>query len=138
MRAGNALLQAIHAQLSGDAVLVGMVGQRGIVDRLLPRPVLPCVAYGEIDSRDYSTGSEKSEEHFLNIEVWSNEGGRKLAQDIAVRILTLLDDAPLVLGEGIALVSLFYRSSRSVRETKSKQFLTEIRFRAVTEQHPNS
>ena len=133
MRAGNALLQSIYAQLAGDAVLVELVGPRGFVDRLLPRPVLPCVAYGEIDSRDYSTGSEKGEEHFLNIEVWSHEGGRKLAQTIAVRILTLLDDAPLELGDGITLVSLFYRSSRSMRETKSKQFLTAIRFRAVTE-----
>lgn len=133
MRAANALLQAVHARLSRDAELVGMVGSGGIVDRLLPRPVLPCVAYGEIDSRDYSTASERGEEHFLTIEVWSEEGGRKLAQDIAVRILALLDDAPLVLGGGIALVSLFYRNSRSVRQAKTKQFLTEIRFRAVTE-----
>ncbi|WP_416408405.1 DUF3168 domain-containing protein [Agrobacterium rosae] len=133
MRAANALLQAVHTQLAGDAVLVGMVGAHGIIDRLLPRPALPCVAFGEIDSRDYSTGSERSEEHFLTIEVWSEEGGRKLAQDIAVRVLTLLDDAPLVLGGGIALVSLFYRNSRSVRQAKTKQFLTEIRFRAVTE-----
>ncbi|NTF31258.1 DUF3168 domain-containing protein [Rhizobium skierniewicense] len=133
MRAANALLQAVHAQLSGDAVLVGLVGRGGLVDRLLPRPVLPCVVFGEIDSRDYSTASEQAEEHFLTIEVWSEEGGRKLAQDIAVRVLALLDDAPLTLGGGIALVSLFFRNSRSVRQAKSKQFLTEIRFRAVTE-----
>jgi hypothetical protein len=133
MRAGNALLQAVHAQLVRDAELVGMVGRSGIIDRLLPRPVLPCVAFGEIESRDYSTASERGEEHFLTIEVWSEEGGRKLAQDIAVRILALLDDAPLLLGGEIALVSLFFRNSRSVRQAKSKQFLTEIRFRAVTE-----
>ncbi|XUY27520.1 DUF3168 domain-containing protein [Agrobacterium sp. rho-8.1] len=133
MRAGNALLQAVHAQLVRDAELVGMVGRSGIIDRLLPRAVLPCVAFGEIESRDYSTGSERGEEHFLTIEVWSEEGGRKLAQDIAVRILALLDDAPLLLGGEIALVSLFFRNSRSVRQAKSKQFLTEIRFRAVTE-----
>lgn len=133
MMAANALLQAVHIRLAGDAVLTGLVGARGIIDRLLPRPVLPCVAFGEIDSRDYSTCSERSEEHFLTIEVWSEEGGRKLAQDIAVRVLALLDDAPLVLGGGIALVSLFYRNSRSVRQAKTKQFLTEIRFRAVTE-----
>lgn len=122
MRAANALLQAVHARLVRDAELVGMVGSGGIVDRLLPRPVLPCVAFGEIDSRDYSTASERGEEHFLTIEVWSEEGGRKLAQDIAVRILALLDDAPLVLAGGIALVSLFYRNSRSVRQAKTKQF----------------
>ena len=133
MMAANALLRAVHVQLAGDAVLTGLVGASGIIDRLLPRPVLPCVAFGEIDSRDYSTGSERGEEHFLTIEVWSEEGGRKLAQDIAVRVLALLDDAPLALGGGIALVSLFFRNSRSVRQTKSKQFLTEIRFRAVTE-----
>ena len=133
MRAANALLQALHARLLGDAVLTGLTGRGGIVDRLLPRPVLPCVVFGEIESRDYSTGSEQSEEHFVTIEVWSEEGGRKIAQDIAVRVLALLDDAPLVLGAGMTLVSLFFRNSRSVRPAKGKQFLTEIRFRAVTE-----
>lgn len=133
MRAANALLQAIHARLSGDAVLTGMVGNRGIVDRLLPRPVLPCVVFGDMESQKLSGDAPPCEEHLLTIEVWSAAGGRKVAQDIALRVLTLLDDAPLVLGGGVALVSLFYRSSRSVRETKTKPFLTEIRFRAVTE-----
>lgn len=133
MRAANALLQAIHAKLKSDAALTALVGSNGIVDRLLPRPVFPCVAFGEIESRPYATASEGGEEHILTLEVWSDDGGRKLAQDIAVRLLAVLDDAPLVLGGNIALVSLFFRSSRSVRQTKSRQFLTEIRFRAVTE-----
>ncbi|KQQ58605.1 MULTISPECIES: DUF3168 domain-containing protein [Rhizobium/Agrobacterium group] len=133
MKAANALLQAIHARLASDAALVAMVGDRGIVDRLLPRPVLPCVVFGDMESRQLSADTPPGEEHLLTIEVWSAAGGRKMAQDIALRVLTLLDDAPLVLSGNIALVSLFYRSSRSVRETKSKPFLTEIRFRAITE-----
>lgn len=133
MRAANALLQAIHARLKSDAALSALVGSNGIVDRLLPRPVFPCVVFGEIESRPYATASEGGEEHILTLEVWSDDGGRKLAQDIAVRILAVLDDAPLVLGGNISLVSLFFRSSRSVRQAKSRQFLTEIRFRAVTE-----
>jgi len=133
MTAANALLSAIHAALSDDAALTRLIGENAIIDRLLPRPILPCIVFGEIDSRDYSTGTERSEEHFLTIEVWSEEGGRKLAQEIAMRVATLIDDAPLRLGNGVALVSLFYRSNRSARQARTRRFLTEIRFRAVTE-----
>ncbi|QCI98337.1 DUF3168 domain-containing protein [Agrobacterium larrymoorei] len=133
MSAGNALLRAIHAQLSADTLLKGMIGPAGLIDRLMPRTVLPCVVTGELESRDYSTASEKGEEHLLTLEVWCDAGGRKKAQDIASRIMVLLDDAALVLDDGAVLVSLFYRSMRSRRETKAQQFVTEIRFRAVTE-----
>lgn len=133
MSAANALLRAIHAQLAGDALLVSMIGPRGLIDRLMPRAVLPCVVTGEVESRDYSTASEKGEEHLLVLEVWCDEGGRRKAQDIASRVMLLLDDAPLVLEGGVTLVSLFFRSARSRREAKTKLFATEIRFRAVTE-----
>lgn len=133
MSAANALLRAIHAQLSADALLTGMIGPAALIDRLMPRSVLPCVVTGEMESRDYSTASEKGEEHLLTLEVWCDAGGRKKAQDIASRIMVLLDDAALNLDDGAALVSMFYRSMRSRRETKAQQFVTEIRFRAVTE-----
>ncbi|MFK3778260.1 DUF3168 domain-containing protein [Agrobacterium sp. NPDC089420] len=131
MSAGNALLQSIVARLGGDAALTALT-PGGIVDRLLPRALLPCIVIGELESRDYSTATEKAEEHFLSLEIWSDAGGRKRAGEIAARVKILLDDAALPLA-GLALVNLQLRSSRSRREARTRNFATEMRFRAVTE-----
>jgi hypothetical protein len=129
--AANPLLQAIFARLSGDAALVALT-PGGIVDRLLPRAVLPSIVIGDLESRDYSTATEKAEEHFLSLEIWSDANGRKRVGEIAERVKTLLDDAALPL-VGISLVNLHLLSSRSRREPKTRNFLAEMRFRAVTE-----
>ena len=132
MTAENALLAAIHHRLSADAALTGIIGPGRIRDRLLPRPALPCIVYGDMETRDYSTSTESAEEHFLTIEIWSEAEGRKEAQEIAGIVHGLLHDAALVL-EGTTLVSLLQASMRTRRAPKTKFYLTEMRFRAVTE-----
>ncbi|CDZ29416.1 DUF3168 domain-containing protein [Neorhizobium galegae] len=132
MTAGNALLQAIHQVLSGDAALAAIVGADGIRDRLLPRAKLPCVVFGEMETRDFSTASEAGEEHLLVLEIWSDGEGRRRAQEIAGLVYALLHDAALAL-EGAVLVNLQQVSMRTRREPKSKFYLAEMRFRAVTE-----
>lgn len=132
MSAANPLLQAIFARLSGDATLTALI-PGGIVDRLLPRALLPSIVIGDLESRDYSTATEKAEEHFLALEIWTDASGRKRAGEITARVKILLDDAALPLA-GVSLVSLQFLSSRSRREAKSRNFLAEMRFRAVTEQ----
>jgi hypothetical protein len=132
MTAANALMQAIHARLAGDAGLGALIGPDGIRDRLLPRPKLPAVVFGELETRDLSTVTEAGEEHFLTLEIWSEGEGRRQGQEIAGRVTALLDDADLVL-ERAVLVSLLKTASRSRREPKTKAYLVEMRFRAVTE-----
>ncbi|TCL76170.1 DUF3168 domain-containing protein [Rhizobium sp. BK251] len=132
MSAANELLKAIHALLAGDAALSALVGPDGVRDRLVSDRRMPCVVIGEVASNDYSTASEAGEEHFLTLEAWSDGGGRREAQEIAVMVRTLLDDAALEL-EGYALVSLQHCSTRTRREPKTKLFVAEMRFRAVTE-----
>lgn len=131
MSAANALLKAIFARLTGDATLAALTSG-GVVDRLLPRALLPAIVIGELESRDYSTASEKAEEHFLSLEIWSDTGGRKRAGEIVERVKTLLDDAALPLA-GVTLVNLQLRSCRSRREPKTRNFIADMRFRAVTE-----
>lgn len=131
MSAANLLLQAIFARLTGDAVLIGLI-PGGVVDRLLPRVLLPCVVIDDLESRDYSTATEKAEEHFLSLQIWSDANGRKGAREIAARVTSLLDDAALPLA-GVSLVNLSLLSSRSRREAKTRNFVVEMRFRAVTE-----
>ena len=132
MTAGNALLQAIHQMLANDAALTAIVGADGIRDRLLPRAKLPCVVFGELETRDFSTASEAGEEHLLVLEIWSDGEGRRQAQEIAGLVHSLLHDAALTL-EGAVLVNLLQVGTRTRREPKTKFYLAEMRFRAVTE-----
>jgi hypothetical protein len=132
MSAANALLKAIHQLLSGDAGLTALIGPDGIRDRLLARPKLPAIIFGEMETRDLSTVTEAGEEHFLVLEIWSEGEGRKLAQEIAAKVTALLDDTDLAL-DGAVLVSLLRIGTRSRREQKTRYYLSEIRFRAVTE-----
>lgn len=132
MTAGNALLQAIHRTLANDAALAAIVGTDGIRDRLLPRAKLPCVVFGEMETRDFSTASEAGEEHLLVLEIWSDGEGRRQAQEIAGLVHGLLHDAALAL-DGAVLVNLQQVGTRTRREPKTKFYLAEMRFRAVTE-----
>ncbi|MCQ1833854.1 DUF3168 domain-containing protein [Neorhizobium galegae] len=132
MTTGNALLQAIHQTLANDAALTAIVGADGIRDRLLPRAKLPCVVFGELETRDFSTASEAGEEHLLVLEVWSDGEGRRQAQEIAGLVHGLLHDAALAL-DGAVLVNLLQVGTRTRREPKTKFYLAEMRFRAVTE-----
>ena len=132
MSAANALLVAIHARLAADPQLVAMIGPDGIRDRLLPRPVLPAIVIGEMETRDYSTATEAGEEHRLVLEVWSDAAGRREAGEIAERVRVLLQDAALSLA-GHVLVSLTHERTRTRRQANAKLFAAELRFRAVTE-----
>ncbi|WP_174801724.1 DUF3168 domain-containing protein [Martelella limonii] len=128
----NALLAAIHALLSGDGELTGLIGPNAIFDRLLQRPQLPAIVFGDCETVDLSTADGRLCEHFLTLEIWSEAHGRKLAQDIEARVRAVLDDAAPSL-DGAVLVNLAYRSTRVKRVARTGYFLAEMRFRAVTE-----
>lgn len=130
--AANDLLMAIRARLGADAELTQLIGPDGIRDRLISGRSLPCIIVADLVSSDYSTATEAGEEHLLTLEVWSEAGGRKLAEDIAQRIRTLLHDATLDLAVH-HLVNLQHRQTQSRRQPKAKQHVAEMRFRAVTE-----
>ncbi len=132
MSVANALLAAIHMRLSGDAALATLIGADGVRDRLLPRPALPCIVFGDMETRDYSTVTEAGEEHRLTIEVWSQMEGRREAGEIADRVQVLLHDAPMVLA-GHELVSFMHVRTRTRRQPKTRLFMAELHFRAVTE-----
>jgi hypothetical protein len=132
MSAANELLTAIHARLSADAELMSLIGPDGIRDRLVSGKALPCIVIGEIVTNDYSTATESGGEHFFALEIWAETGGRKLAETIAERLHGLLDDASLVLAAH-RLVSLQHRTTRSMRDSRTRLHVAEMRFRAVTE-----
>ncbi|MBW9112697.1 DUF3168 domain-containing protein [Rhizobium cauense] len=135
MSATNELLAAIHARLTGDAVLLGLIGEDGVRDRLATGRKLPSVLIGDVNSNDYSTSTERGEEHLFSLEIWIDVGGRKQAQLVASRLHALLHDAALDLGP-YRLVSLLHARTQSRREPKTKLYVAELRFRAVTEGLP--
>ncbi|MGI2035312.1 DUF3168 domain-containing protein [Rhizobium panacihumi] len=128
--AANALMKAMFARLVGDAELRSLVGEDGVRDRMLARAKMPCVVFGEIDSRDED--GETLQVHLVTLEVWSVAEGRREAQGIAARVRLLLHDAALTL-EGAHLVNLQHQGTRTRREPKTKFQLAEMRFRAVTD-----
>ncbi len=128
MSAAQALLAALFARLSSDPALVALIGADGVRDRLLPRPMLPCIVFGDMESRD----DGGVEEHLLTLEIWSDGEGRRTGQSVAERVRSLLHEADLDLPD-TALVNLQVTSVRSRREPKTRFYLTEVRLRAVTE-----
>ncbi|WP_176083417.1 DUF3168 domain-containing protein [Martelella sp. HB161492] len=132
MSARNALQKAIHAVLSTDPVLAGLVAEDGIVDRRLSTQRLPVIVYGATDVRDLSADIERTEEHKLTFEVWSDAPGRREIEQIIDRLSLLLGDVSLSL-DGYVLINL-QRSGVTVRrQARSDYFYAEVRFRAVTE-----
>ena len=128
MSATQALLAALFARLSSDPALVALIGADGVRDRLLPRPALPCIVFGDMESRD----DGGVEEHLLTLEIWSDGEGRRTGQSVAERVRLLLHEADLDLPD-TALVNLQVTSVRSRRQPKTRFYLTEVRLRAVTE-----
>lgn len=128
----NALLTAVHALLNGDAELTGLIGVNAVFDRLLSRPQLPAIVFGECETKDYSTATETGYEHLLTIEVWSEAHGRRALQAIEARLRALLHDADLALVDA-AFVSLLFKKTRVRRVARTGYFVAEMQFRAVTE-----
>ncbi|TPW29444.1 DUF3168 domain-containing protein [Martelella alba] len=132
MSARNVLQTAIHAVLSADATLTALIAEDGIVDRRLPTQRLPVIVYGAVDARNLTADIERTEEHKLTFEIWSDAPGRREIEQIVDRLSLLLGDVSLSL-DGYVLINL-QRSGVTVRrQARSGYFYAEVRFRAVTE-----
>jgi hypothetical protein len=132
MNAALALQQAMRAALLADTTLLALLGGAHIFDEV-PRGEPPLhVAFTGIETRDWSTQTDKAHEHFVTIEVMTNERGRALAQSICERLDAVLDQAALTLVDHrlINLRLVFWSVSRS---KSSDTFGASLRFRAATE-----
>ncbi len=95
--AAAALRAAIHDALVADGPLTSALGGAKIYDEPPKSAAFPYVTLGEARVNDFSTGSERGEEHQLTLHAWSRQGGHKEAHLIAGALLQALDDAPLTL-----------------------------------------
>jgi hypothetical protein len=132
MNAAHSLQQAMRDALLADASLLALLGGAHIFDEV-PRGEQPLhVAFAAIETRDWSTATDKAHEHFVTVDVVTNARSRGLAQSICDRIEATLDQAPLTLDSHrlINLRMVFWSVSRL---KSSEQFGATLRFRAATE-----
>ena len=88
---------------------------------------------GEVEARDWSTGSDRGCEQEFALVVWAaRSGSSRQALEAAGLIVTALDQVDLTL-DGHALVNLRWLSSRLARETRNGLPQVTIRFRAAIE-----
>ena len=132
MNAALALQQAMRAALLADTALITLLGGAHIFDEV-PRgePGLH-ISFAGIETRDWSVMDQKAHEHFVTLEVASNERGRTQAQSICNRIETVLDNAALTLS-GHRLINLRVVFWSVARAKSDKNFGATLRFRAATE-----
>jgi hypothetical protein len=127
-----ALRAAIHDALVADAPLGAILGGAKVYDEPPKAAAFPYVTIGEARINDFSTGTERGEEHLLTLHAWSRQGGHKEAHLIAGALLQALDDAPLTLTDH-ALVNLRFTTADVRRENDGRTYHALVRFRAVTE-----
>jgi hypothetical protein len=127
----NELLAALQAAATADAVLVDLAGAEGFFDRPTRATRFPTVALSDVETRDWSTGTETGFEILLTLACWS-ERGRKQAQDMAEALRQVAEALAPELGDR-RLVNLLHRRTTSRRDAKTGLFVAEVTFRAVVE-----
>ncbi|MFC4626099.1 DUF3168 domain-containing protein [Daeguia caeni] len=133
MNSGAAALQkALFVHLSTDSELIDLLGDERVFDHVPPKTPFPCVTLGETACRDWSTDSDTGSEHFLNIQIWARENGRKRVLEIAERIASRLGDGGLTL-DGHRLVNLTLTELFARNTDGLGSYLGTMRYRAVTE-----
>ncbi|EEW91417.1 conserved hypothetical protein [Brucella suis bv. 4 str. 40] len=133
MKTGAAALQkALFEALKNDGELIETLGGERVYDHVPARTPFPYVTLGETMCRDWSTASEEGGEHFLNIQIWARESGRKRVLDIAAKIAMRLDEKPVEI-EGHRLVNLMLTEVLARNTDGLGSYLGTMRYRAVTE-----
>lgn len=128
-----ALRAAVQAHLAGDVELTALIGPDRVFDEA-PRAVRGLyVVHGEVEARDWSTGSDRGCEQEFALIVWAAQSGTsRQTLEAAGRIVAALDQVDLAL-DGHVLINLRWLSSRLARETRNGLPHVTLRFRAVTE-----
>jgi hypothetical protein len=132
MNAALALQQAMRAALLADTALIALLGGSHIYDEV-PRGEQPLfVVFANIETRDWSVMDQKAHEHFVSIDVVTNERARVKAQSICQRIEAVLDNVTLTVA-GHRLVNLSNVFMNVSRSRSDRNFGAVLRFRAATE-----
>lgn len=132
MHVAIALQKAIYEALIADAGLLAELGGAFVFDSVPINQDLPFVQFGKISSTDWSTNSDRGEEHEIAILIWSCHKGRKQLLDLA----QICEDAITSLfgiHEGHHIIDMQLTETVSQHDVKSGNFKATLTFRCVTE-----
>lgn len=130
--ASLALQRAIVQALSEDAGLTAVLGPGRVFDRVPRTSPPPYVAIDSIATVDWSTGTERGDEHVVTLNIWSDALGRADVAGLMASVAAVLDDRPLAL-VAHRLVSLRHERSETRRRNDGDRVQGVMRFRAHTE-----
>ena len=133
MLASQSLEQAIFACLAADSDLIGQLGGKWLYDEPRRDAAFPYLTLHVAFSRDWSTSSDRGEEHRLMINVWTGSADRQLQQGIQSRLRAILLDPVLEL-TGHRLVNLTVERCEIRANRKNRLLQGVVQLRAVTEE----
>ncbi|WP_319529367.1 DUF3168 domain-containing protein [uncultured Cohaesibacter sp.] len=131
--ASRSLEQALFAHLKAGNDLITLLGGARLYDEPKRNSDLPYLTLATSYSRDWSTGSDKGEEHRLLLTVWTGTEDRALQQSILDCLSTLLADPSLSL-TGHHLVNLTIERTDMRTDRKNRLLQGILQMRAVTEE----
>jgi Protein of unknown function (DUF3168) len=131
MNPALSLVQAMRAALLADTAMMALLGGGHVFDEAPRGEQGLYVAFAGVETRDWSVMDQKAHEHFVSVEVSTQERGRAQALAICSRVEAVLDNAALVLTDH-RLVNLRAVFS-NVARMKTDKFGATLRFRAATE-----
>ncbi len=127
-----ALQMSIVQALKSDVALSALLGGPFVYDVVPQRAAYPFVSLGNVAARDWSTSSERGDEHALTLHVWSKAKGKKQCHLIVSSVRGVLHDVALVVA-GHSLVNLRHEFSDVRLDPDGETLHGIVRFRAVTE-----
>lgn len=126
------LQQAVHAAISTDPGVVGLIGPPRLFDDVPQGTPFPYLTLGQSIVRDWSTSTDTGDEHTFTLHVWSRASGRKEVHDILGALRAALHNRSLALA-GHRLVNLRHEQCEARRDPDGETYHGILRLRAVTE-----
>jgi hypothetical protein len=126
------LRAAVHARLSSDAALGGVLGGAKVYDEVPGSAAPPYVVLSQMTTRNRGTVDEPGEEHRLTLEVWSRQGGLAEVLTAADHVVAALAAALPAVG-GHRLANFVWLQTDAKRSANGRYRSAALTFRALTE-----
>ncbi len=127
-----ALQKAVFSALTGNALLLALLGGAHIHDRVPADATLPYVTLGDGVWRDWSTSTETGAMHDMRLHIWVRDGGRRRVRDISDALHACLHDQSLSLESGV-LINLRFTQAQILTDPDGETWHGIVSFRAVTD-----
>lgn len=126
------LQQALYQVLSADADLTNLLGGAKIFDHVPQRTNPPYITIGMTLEREWNTSTEEGREHIITLHSWTENRGRKLAQEIIIAIEQAIRSASFIMTNH-SLVNQVFEFNEIRRDPDGETIHGITRYRMVTE-----